>query len=678
MIGLDTIDKLLRWGKPREVIARGKPKLVRSAMATEEFWTAWNDNEQELRAAGLSIGRDYQDPNKWRVSHWQDIDAGIMEEREKRVDMSGATSAEIVLPKPDGLDYMPFQKAGVRYCLDVFKTQDAGVLIGDSPGLGKTIQAIGIINATPEISRILIICPMTLKSNWERELTRWLVRPLTIGHATSEFWPRTDIVLCHYNILHKFPTRLTTYWDLLVVDECHRAKNPKARQTKCIVGHKPTRNEAAQGVQPTSGIPAKRKLMLSGTPFENRPAELWPIVSYIAPGLFSSRSAFEKRYCGGMMGSHGWEAVGATNLPELGERLRGCCMVRRTKEEVLKELPPKTRQVVELDADGLGEAVRREQGAWAKYGGGLEAAHVRMELAKASEDEAAFKAVVEELRSGMSAAFKELSKVRHETALAMVPGMVEMLRDDLEESAKIVVFAYHQDVLNLCVKEFLGECVLIHGSNPADPNDRQKIVDRFQTDPRVRILFGSIDTCGEGLTMTAASLCWFFEQDWRASRMAQCSDRLHRIGQKDNVLCKYAIVPGTISAHMIQTWLRKEEILEQALDTEREELAAEPSLAPKAEPLASRHQLTVSATAITEAQRWAILAALKLLSEMCDGARAIDGAGFSKFDVAIGKSLSLCSALSPMQSALGQKLLAKYRRQLGDDTLAKCGIKSKT
>lgn len=676
MIGLDTIDKLLRWGKPREVIAKGKPKLVRSAMATEDFWAAWNEHEQELRALGISVGRDYEDPNKWRVSHWQEVDAAILAEREKRLDMSGATSAEIELPKPDGLEYMPFQKAGVRYCLDVFKTQDAGVLIGDDPGLGKTIQAIGVINATPEISRILIICPMTLKSNWERELTRWLVRPLTIGYATSEFWPRTDIVIAHYNILHKFPTRLTTYWDLLVVDECHRCGNSKTRQTRCIVGHKPTRKEAAQGVQPTSGIPAKRKLMLSGTPFENRPAELWPIVSYIAPGLFSSRSAFEKRYCGGQMGSHGWEAVGATNLQELGERLRGRCMIRRKKDEVLKELPPKTRVVIELSAEGLGESVRREQGAWSRYGSELEAAHVTMELAKASDDEAAFKAVVADLRKKLGIAFTEIARVRHETALAKLPAMVELLREEIEElgSPKIVVFAHHTDVLKIAHAAFPGS-VLITGDTPAD--ERDKIVQRFQTEPSCGPFFGSIRATGEGITLTAASTVVFFENDWTASKMAQCSDRCHRYGQKDNVLVKYYILPGTIDAHMIQTWIRKEEILEQALDTAREELASEPTLVPKAEPLATRHQLTVAATAIMAAQRAAILDALKRLSAMCDGALAIDGQGFCKFDVAIGKSLALQSHLSPMQAALGQKLLAKYVRQLGHETLVKCGIKTK-
>ena len=665
---------ICKWGKVKEVHTVRGPRMLRTAAATEDFWPVWNEHAATLKLLGLQVKRRMDDPNKWQVLWWKELPADVLAQRAKLVEMSEATCAAVDIPKPDGLDYYPFQKAGIRYCLNAFAAN--GVLIGDEMGLGKTVQAIGVINATPGISRVLIICPLTLKANWERELSRWLVRPMTIGHARADFWPRdTDIVLCHYNILHRFTTRLANFWDLIVMDECHRLKNGKARQTRCVVGYKPTRKEAAAGAVPTSGIPARRKLALSGTPFENRPAELWPVVSYIAPHLFSSRSAYERRYCGGGVDGGYYAANGATNLEELGQRLRGCCMVRRLKRDVLKELPPKTRQVVQIDTDGLEDAIKSEQRVWHLHEADLAAAQVAMELAKASDTEAEFKAAVEALRAGMSAAFRKLSAVRHATALAMVPAMVEALQSDMQEVGKAVVFAYHQDVLEACAREFQGQCVLIHGDHPKNPLDRQPIVDRFQTDPKIRILFGSIDTCGEGLTMTAAWLCWFFEQDWRPSRMNQCSDRLHRIGQKDNVLCKYAIAPGTISAHMIQTWIQKEEIIERCLDSERAELAAEATIMPKAEPIATRSELDVAATAITAEQRWAILMALRELANVCDGAQAVDGCGFSKLDVAVGKSLAAQNTLSPRQAALGQKLVAKYRRQIGTDTLTKCGIK---
>lgn len=670
------IEALAKWGKVKEVNTKLGPRLLRTARPDETFWTAWNANQKELRAAGISLSRDLDDESKWRVCHWAHLPPEVIAEREKRVELSKVTNADIFIPKPDGLEYLPFQRGGIQYCLNVFgQANDAGVLIGDEMGLGKTIQAIGVINAIPDISRVLVICPLTLKGNWERELKKWLVRPMTIGHANSEFFPRTDVCIIHYNVLHKFPTRLANYWDLMIVDEGHRIKNAKARQTKCVVGYKPTRKESAAGMAPTSGIPAKRKLILSGTPFENRPAELWPIVSYVAPNLFSSRSAFEKRYCGAGSNGYGWDNSGATDLEELGERLRSQCMIRRLKKDVMKELPPKTRQVVEMDTDGLEHVIQREKSVWTQHEDDLEDAQVAIELAKASDSEDLFKHAVSNLRQKTTLIFTEIARVRHETAVAKLPNMVEMLQEELEQVNKIVVFAHHRDVLEGAARHFPGECVLIHGETPQE--ERDGLVQRFQKDPKCRLFFGSIRATGEGITLTAASTVIFFENDWTASKMAQCSDRCHRIGQKDNVLVKYYILPGTIDAHMITTWIHKEELLEQALDSEREQIAEEASLVPKAQPLSSRRELEIASTAITEAQRWAILASIKTLSRACDGARQIDGQGFNKIDVRIGKSLAEQSSLSPRQAALGQKLLRRYARQLGEDALEKCGIKTK-
>lgn len=670
------IETLCRWTKEKEVQTKLGPRLLRTARPDESFWAAWAEHQPALKSAGISLSRDLDDASKWRICWWRHLSPSVIAEREKRVELSKVTNADIFIPKPDGLEYIAFQRGGIQYCLNVFgQANDAGVLIGDEMGLGKTIQAIGVINAIPDISRVLVICPLTLKGNWEREMKKWLVRPLTIGHANSEFFPRTDVCIIHYNVLHKFTTRLSNYWDLMIVDEGHRIKNGKARQTKCVVGYKPTKKEAASGVVPTSGIPAKRKLILSGTPFENRPSELWPIVSYIAPNLFSSRSAFEKRYCGAGSNGFGWDASGATNLEELGEKLRGQCMIRRLKKDVMKELPPKTRQVVEMDTDGLEHAIEKEKSVWTQHEDDLEDAQVAIELAKASDSEDLFKNAVANLRQKTTLIFTEIARVRHETAVAKLPKMVEMLHDELEEANKIVVFAHHRDVLEGAARQFPGECVMIHGETPQD--ERDGLIQRFQKDPKCRLFFGSIRATGEGITLTAASNVIFFENDWTASKMAQCSDRCHRIGQKDNVLVKYYILPGTIDAHMISTWIHKEELLEKALDSEREAIAEEASLVPKANPLSSRRELEIASTAITEAQRWAILASIKTLSRACDGARQIDGQGFNKIDVRIGKSLAGEQTLSPRQAALGQKLLRRYAGQLGEEALEKCGIKTK-
>ena len=670
------IKSLLRWTKPREVQTKRGPRILRTAAPDEKFWEVWETQETELRAAGLSMSKDEYNGGAWRVCWWAELPKEEIVQRTERVELSKASAAEVAIPKPDnGMDFYPFQKAGIQYALRTFQKQDAGVLIGDEPGLGKTLQAIGVINSCPDISRVLIIVPMTLKSNWERELKRWLVRPMTIGHANSDFFPRTDIVLIHYNILHKFTTRLANYWDLMIVDECHRLGNAKTRQTKCVVGYKPSRKEADAGMVPTSGIPAKRKLLLSGTPFENRPAQLWPIVSYIAPNLFTSRSAFEKRYCGGHSNGYGWVADGATNLEELGDKLRGSgTMVRRLKKNVLTDLPPKTRQIVEMDTEGLEKAIEAEGRVWIEHEEELEDAQVQIELAKASDSDDGFKKAVENLRQKTGIIFTEMARVRHETTMAKLPRMIEMLKDELEETDKVIVFAHHTDCLRQSAAAFPGECVLITGDTPQE--DRDRLVQQFQNDKRTKLFFGSIRATGEGITLTAASTVIFFENDWTASKMAQCSDRAHRIGQKDNVLVKYYILPGTIDARMIQTWIHKEEILEKALDSERPQLAEEATLIPRATPLASKREIDLESIAITLEQRREIHSALKRLAQVCDGAQAIDGHGFNKFDSRIGKSLAEQPTISPKQAVLGLRLVRKYARQLGAEVLEKCGVKS--
>jgi SWI/SNF-related matrix-associated actin-dependent regulator 1 of chromatin subfamily A len=663
------IDAILSWSKPIEVQTKNGPMILRKSRPTDEFWETWRNDYQHLKAAGISTMTDLEDPNKWWVCWWQPVPKEIVEARNKSVAMSNAVDANgFSVPCPDGRRFYPFQLAGIKYA-----SERNGTLIGDEPGLGKTAQAIGIINLFEEINRVLIIAPMTLKANWERELCMWLTRKLSIGQATSEYFPRTDIVIAHYNILHKFPSRLSFMWDLLIVDECHRLGNNRTRQTKCVVGYKPSRKEQEKGVLPTSGIPARRKLMLSGTPFENRPAQLFPIINYLDPVSWPSRWKFEARYCGAHNNGFGWEAKDACNLEELAYKLRSSVMIRRRKMEVLKDLPPKTRQIVEMDADGFEAVIRNEQKVWHQHEDDLVEAQAGMEIAKASENPDEFKAAIEHLRKSTSLIFTEIARVRHETALAKVPAMIEMLHGELEEVGKIVCFAHHQDVITAMAQEFCGECVVITGETPQ--SERDTLVQRFQNDRKVKLFFGSIRATGEGITLTAASTVIFLENDWTASKMAQCSDRCHRIGQTDNVLVKYYILPGTIDAHMIQTWIHKEEILDQAMDSDRVEMMNEATVIPKAEPLGTRKQIAQDAAAITQAQCRAIHEGLKSLAGVCDGANRLDGAGFNKLDVRIGHSLAEAPGLSYKQAALGKKLLAKYSRQLGSEILTQCGIK---
>lgn len=277
---------------------------------------------------------------------------------------SRALSADIVIPHPEGLDYKPFQYAGIRYGLNCF-AEGRGVLFGDEMRLGKTIQAIGLNNAMPEIVSVLVIARATLKINWQRELETWLVHPRTIGLTTTKEVPEVDVVIANYEQLGKMvktdaaiaeekalaeakravenltatdeqtelvaiatglkkpdkkkrkakKTRpqlrpgIDKLWDLVIIDEFHRASNIRAQRTQLFLA-----------------VRSKYIAALSGTPLPNgRPKEAWPILHRLDPGTFKDYWNYSKRYCDGFDGRWGWEDNGASNLDEWWMKVRSSC-----------------------------------------------------------------------------------------------------------------------------------------------------------------------------------------------------------------------------------------------------------------------------------------------------------------------------------------------------------------
>ncbi len=533
--------------------------------------------------------------------------------------------------------------------------------------LGKTITAIGTINAIPEIHRVLVVTKASLKRNWERELKKWLVRPLSVGIADSKCFPSTDVVVINYDITHKFVKRMEFFWDLIICDEAHFCKSAKSRRAKAIFGYKPTRNESANGMLPTSGIPAKRKLLLTGTPFENKPAEIYPLIRYLMGDACMSKSAYEKKYCGAGMNGFGWQANGASNLEGLNQWLRANILLRRLKKDVLKELPPKTRLIIELESDSVRAVVTNEQKVCKQFEADLARAQVNFELIKCLESDVEYDARRKELNKQFYIPFTEIAKVRHETALSKVPLAVEAIQDDIAEigSNKILVFAHHSDVLKGLAKHFPNS-VTITGETPLDERDR--IVQRFQNDPTCGPFFGSIRATGEGLTLTAASLVIFVEEDWVPGKISQCEDRAHRIGQKDNVLVKHLVLKGTMDAKMVTTNVRKQEVLDVALDDKKDdERMAEPVLVPRHEPLATRREIRIESSIVDAAQANECHAAVKDFVAEMDGD---DDVG--EVDMAIAKELAGMASLTSKFAVLARKVCIRYKSKFSRDISA-CG-----
>ncbi len=589
---------------------------------------------------------------------------------------SRAVDADIKIPAPEGLTYLPFQRAGVAYVV-----AHPNCIVGDEMGLGKTIQAIGRINADDSIRRVLVVCPASLRLNWMRELQKWCVRSLSVGIANEEL-PKTDVVILGYEGLSKFKTELRTApYDLLIADESHYLKNPEAQRTiyalggkeskamasarfEQAMGRKPEKDEVVERIE-IAPIQARYRLFLSGTPILNRPIELWPILRSL--GVFKSWRQYVTRYCSGHQGRFGWDVSGASNLDELQDILRSKCMIRRLKSQVLTELPAKRRAVIELPVNGAAETVAKENAAYEASEAALADLRAAVEMAKASDNPNDYSEAVKRLADAAQVSFTEMARVRHETSLAKVPAAVAFAVDVLEGGTqKLVVFAHHHDVIDgimAGLKDYNPVCL----TGEMAPEDRQESVDRFQNDPTVRVFVGSIRAAGVGLTLTASSHVLFCELDWTPGNITQAEDRCHRIGQHNSVLIQHLVLEGSLDAKMAKALVEKTAVIDQALDVEQPiealPLSSESEAATRQTP---RNQLADEASKMSPEQVADIHSKLRYLAAMdADRALWVNGVGFNRIDNRLGHSLAEAKQLTPKQAALGARILRKYHQQLG-------------
>lgn len=589
------------------------------------------------------------------------------------VELSRSASASVSIPAPAGLDYLPYQKAGIQYALD----RDA-VLIGDEMGLGKTIQAIGVLNANPSFRKVLIVCPASLRLNWKRELEKWQVNNRSIAIVNTKMHktglPDADIVICNYDIAHKYKQYLdAVQWDVLIADEAHYLKNPKTKRTQSIFG-------SEKGDY--SPIKAHKRIILTGTPIPNRVKEIWPILRFLDGATWNNFVKFGIRYCAGHQGKFGWDFDGASYLSELQDKLRSTVMVRRLKADVLKELPPKVRQVIHLDQNGAAGMIAKEQKAYADFERITSQMQAQAELALL-RSEREYEMAVASLQEYRKIAFQELSKFRHALALEKVEPVIEFVQNAIEdENHKVVLFAHHTDVIERFKAAFGDKAVSLTGSTPM--LERQKAVDRFQTDKSVQVFIGNILAAGVGLTLTASSHVVFAELDWVPANMQQAEDRTHRIGQVNTVLVQHLVFDGSLDAKMAQTLIDKQAVMDALLDKQTgytvdttaiqsapvavqpvyldNELAEKRQNAYQRVSVAELDSLVISAGDMAK-----IHAGLRIIASYCDGATALDNMGFNRIDSHIGKLLASKSSLTAREAALGKRLVTRYKRQLPEE-----------
>ena len=471
---------------------------------------------------------------------------------------SRAVAAQVEVPAPEGLVYMPHQLAAIAY-----SGERVGALNADEMGLGKTISALGVINSDQSIKKVVVVCPAMLKINWAREAKKWLARPFRIivvngGKLSPDELTGQDsvLVIINYEVLGKHQTLLNSIaWDLVVLDEAHYCKNYKAARTKLAT------QLLARG---------RRRLALTGTPVLAAPQDLVEILMALDPKHWSDRFAYLRRYCGFMETTYGWACTDPANLSELQEKLRGTVMVRRLKSDVLTDLPPKMRQVIVLEQSSreLRAQVMLEKKTLRQHHVARAAAKSRAAEARRTGNEQAYRDAVNRLREIGRVALEDISRLRQETALLKLPYVIEYLQNNLEQTAnkKVVVFAHHVAILKKLQQAFPDNSVLVYGDIPFQA--RQAAIDRFQADRACQVFIAGIRAASLGITLTAASHVVFAELDWTPACMKQAEDRLHRIGQLNPITIQQVVVDDSIDARIAKVLLRKQAIIDKCLDVD--------------------------------------------------------------------------------------------------------------
>lgn len=472
---------------------------------------------------------------------------------EELVEMSHAANSDIDIPVPLGLEYLPFQKAGIHYC-----SGKEAALIGDDMGLGKTIQAAGLINQNEGAKNIIVICPAILKLNWKNELQKWLVRNYKISVCygtqlkTADYFVSGEdkevygtITIINYDILKaNIDSLLKQRYDLLIADEAHYVKTGKALRTKAVG---------------SLARVSKAKLFLTGTPLTKYPLDLFQILRMSNHPLAASWKYYTNRYCNPVTNRWG-TTFGSSHEEELQEALRSGYMIRRMKSAVLSELPAKTRQVIVLPADTVKSAVDAEK----TYLKAMKDNNKRI------KQENSFADAIEKMRDSKSTAMAEIVRLRKETAIAKIPVALKHIEAVLENENKVVIFAHHKEVITRVYEHFKKEAVLITGETEA--GKRQEKIQSFQNNSKVKVFCATIMSCGVGVTLTAAQTAVFLELDWLPSTIEQAEDRLHRIGQEGSVLVQFLVVDGSIDARIAKSFTRKKKVIDKVTNRQGENI----------------------------------------------------------------------------------------------------------
>lgn len=425
-------------------------------------------------------------------------------------------------------------------CVDEIEDLNGKALVALPMGCGKSLVSLLYLYNHPEITKTVVVCPASVIYVWEKEARKHLGLRCEIltgmSGKTFKINVHSKLYILSYTVLSAWlPFLKKIGVQLAIADEGHYLCNPKSIRTKAF-------KELCQGLS--------KVLILSGTPLVNRPAELWPLLNILRPSKWPNFYQYAHRFCNAKLMPWGrWDFRGASNLPQLHKDLNRYVMVRRKKEEVLSQLPPKTTNIIPIEINNKQEYNRAVKDFinWLK-------------------DKNPYKA----LKASRAEKIVKVGYLLRLAASLKMKGVIEWIDNFLEEDdGKLIIFAVHNNILSELEQKYKKICVKVDGSVIGDK--RKKAFDQFNNLKKTKIFLGNIDAAGVGWSCTSASDTAFVELPWSPGKLAQAKDRTYGIsrGIAGRVSRSWMLIAhGTIEEKLCKLLQEKQKTTTSILDGE--------------------------------------------------------------------------------------------------------------
>ena len=509
------LQRLLQSGKPQLKLADGRIAVPDADLAS--------DLEEVLRDCDPSQERGAY---KLRESQRGYIESSIAEWTGKTPPPAPTLDAKALGPLRERL--RPYQIEGALWLLKNARSSSAG-LLADEMGLGKTIQALAMLEALP--GPHLVVCPSSLVWNWSREASVFCpnLRVLTIeGPERAERFPKIpdhDLIITSYALLRRDAEHYKAFvFSTTTLDEAQHIKNP-----------------GSQNARAACAIRSKSRFILTGTPLENSIRDLWSLFDFLLPGYLGTRKDFQERYEKPLAAG---ESAGV--WPRLLRRVRPW-MLRRRKSEILKELPAKIEQVVQVELSPDQKAAYTQLQI---------AARAEVDAMRESGGAARMKVLTALLRLRQACCDLRLLNRDSEAPSAKLEALLELLGEAVDGGHRTLVFSQFTSMLDLIVPA-LDEAGISWCRLDGSTKDRGAVVERFQSDASISVFLISLKAGGAGLNLTGADTVIHFDPWWNPAVEAQATDRAHRIGQEKVVTSIKLIARDTVEQRVLEMQAKK-------------------------------------------------------------------------------------------------------------------------